>query len=62
MSFIKAYSVKQAKARVLPTVIERREIEPDDVQIEIEHCGVCHTDIHFVNNDWGMTMAIMLVE
>ena len=55
MSFIKAYSAKQAKARVLPTVIERREIGPDDVHIEIEHCGVCHTDIHFVNNDWGMT-------
>ena len=27
----------------------------NDVQIAIEHCGVCHTDIHFVNNDWGMT-------
>ena len=55
MSFINAYSAKQAKVRVLPTVIERREIGPDDVHIEIEHCGVCHTDIHFVNNDWGMT-------
>ena len=23
--------------------------------MEIEYCGVCHTDLHFVNNDWGMT-------
>jgi len=51
----KAYSATTAKARVLPTEIERRPVGANDVQIAIEHCGVCHTDIHFVNNDWGMT-------
>jgi uncharacterized zinc-type alcohol dehydrogenase-like protein len=55
MSTTKAYSASSAKARVLPTEIERRPVAANDVQIEIEHCGVCHTDIHFVNNDWGMT-------
>jgi len=55
MSQIKAYSASESKARVLPTEIERRPVGTNDVQIAIEHCGVCHTDIHFVNNDWGMT-------
>jgi len=55
MSQIKAYSASAYKARVLPTEIERRPVGTNDVQIAIEHCGVCHTDIHFVNNDWGMT-------
>jgi uncharacterized zinc-type alcohol dehydrogenase-like protein len=55
MSVTKAYSASSAKARVLPTEIERRPVAANDVQIAIEHCGVCHTDIHFVNNDWGMT-------
>ena len=55
MSVIKSYSASEPKARVIPTNIERRPVEPNDVQIAIEHCGVCHTDIHFVNNDWGMT-------
>ena len=55
MSTTKAYSASSAKARVLPTEIERRPVAANDVQIAIEHCGVCHTDIHFVNNDWGMT-------
>jgi len=55
MSTTKAYSASSAKARVLPTEIERRLVAANDVQIAIEHCGVCHTDIHFVNNDWGMT-------
>ena len=55
MSVIKSYSASGPKARVIPTNIERRPVGPNDVQIAIEHCGVCHTDIHFVNNDWGMT-------
>ena len=55
MSTTKAYSASSAKASVLPTEIERRPVAANDVQIAIEHCGVCHTDIHFVNNDWGMT-------
>ena len=55
MSQFKAYSASASKARVLPTEIERRPVGTNDVQIAIENCGVCHTDIHFVNNDWGMT-------
>jgi len=55
MTQTKAYSASEAKAQVLPSQIVRRPVGPQDVQISIEHCGVCHTDIHFVNNDWGMT-------
>ena len=55
MSIAKAYSAAKSKARVVPTKIDRRPVGPKDVQIGIEYCGVCHTDIHFVNNDWGMT-------
>ena len=36
-------------------MIERREPSSSDVLIEIDYCGVCHTDLHFVNNDWGIT-------
>ncbi len=55
MKLTKAYSASSAKAKVLPTEIQRRTVGSNDVQIEVEHCGVCHTDIHFVNNDWSMT-------
>ena len=55
MSIANAYSAAKPKARVVPTKIDRRPVGPKDVQIGIEYCGVCHTDIHFVNNDWGMT-------
>jgi uncharacterized zinc-type alcohol dehydrogenase-like protein len=55
MTEIKAYSATEPKARISATTIERRPVGPEDVKMDIEHCGVCHTDIHFVNNDWGMT-------
>jgi len=35
---------------------EPRQPRPDDVSIEILYCGICHTDIHFVENDWGITV------
>ncbi len=33
---------------------ERRAPRPDDVSIEILYCGVCHSDLHFARDDWGM--------
>jgi len=38
-----------------PWRYEPRAPRADDVSIEILYCGVCHTDIHFVDNDWGMS-------
>lgn len=36
-------------------VFERRALQPDDVLIDILYCGICHTDIHAANNDFGFT-------
>ena len=56
MNKIPAYAAQEAKGEVSPFSIERRKLGPNDVNIEIEYCGVCHTDLHFVNNDWGRSM------
>ena len=50
-----SYAAHAAKEILRPLTIERRALKSTDVLIEIEYCGVCHTDLHFVNNDWGMT-------
>ncbi|MDG1137962.1 MAG: NAD(P)-dependent alcohol dehydrogenase [Opitutales bacterium] len=55
MNTTPAYAALEAKGKVNPFSIERRDPGPHDVQIDIEYCGVCHTDLHFVNNDWGMS-------
>jgi uncharacterized zinc-type alcohol dehydrogenase-like protein len=49
---VKAYGAKSATADLESMTIERRETKPTDVKIEITYCGVCHSDIHTVRNDW----------
>ncbi|MEO5788766.1 NAD(P)-dependent alcohol dehydrogenase [Gelidibacter sp.] len=49
---IKAYGAEDAKAHLKPISIERRACGDDDVKIDITYCGVCHSDIHTVRNDW----------
>ena len=55
MSQAKAYAAHSADSGLAPMVLERRTPRLDDVAIEILYCGVCHTDIHYVHNDWGST-------
>ncbi|MCL1478077.1 NAD(P)-dependent alcohol dehydrogenase [Marinobacter sp. M3C] len=56
MANTKAYAAQSAQSGVAPFSFDRREPRPDDVSIEIDYCGVCHTDIHFAHNDWGVTV------
>jgi len=55
MKTIDAYASHNAKSPLESYPIQRRLVASNDVQIEIDYCGVCHTDLHFVNNDWGMS-------
>ncbi|KAD4583973.1 hypothetical protein E3N88_21574 [Mikania micrantha] len=41
---------------ISPYTFKRRVNGPDDVSIKILYCGICHTDIHHVKNEWGITM------
>lgn len=56
MPNIDAYAAQSSDADLKPFDIERRDVKADDVQIEIEYCGVCHSDIHQVRNDWNNSM------
>lgn len=48
----KAYSAASATLPLAPTMIERRDPTEHDVQIEILFCGICHSDLHQVRNEW----------
>src|SRR5438045_3826221 len=52
----KAYSAASAKSKLLSTVIPRREPTDRDVQIEILFCGICHSDLHLLRNEWSSAM------
>jgi uncharacterized zinc-type alcohol dehydrogenase-like protein len=48
----KAYAAHNSTSGMAPHTIQRREPRPQDIQIEILYCGVCHSDLHQVRNDW----------
>ncbi|RKG54526.1 NAD(P)-dependent alcohol dehydrogenase [Corallococcus sp. AB011P] len=50
-----AYAATSAKSPLGPLAIQRRELGPRDVLIEIKYCGICHSDIHTVRGEWGET-------
>src|SRR4051794_17754273 len=50
---VNAYAAPAAGQPLAPTTIERREVGANDVLIAIEYAGICHSDIHTVNGDWG---------
>ena len=55
-----AYAAQQANAALAPWSIERREPGPHDVLIDILYCGVCHSDIHQVRDEWGNSIFPMV--
>jgi alcohol dehydrogenase (NADP+) len=56
MPSTKAYAAQNNTDPLAPFTIERRDPKPHDVQIQILYCGVCHSDLHFARNEWGMTV------
>jgi uncharacterized zinc-type alcohol dehydrogenase-like protein len=56
----KAYAVHNATSPLTPWNFERRDPGPDDVQIEILYCGVCHSDIHQARSEWGPSIYPMV--
>jgi len=52
----KAYAASSATSRLASTTISRREPTDRDVQIEILFCGICHSDLHQVRNEWSGVM------
>jgi alcohol dehydrogenase (NADP+) len=50
---VPAYAAPAAAEPLQPTTIERRDLGPNDVLIEVRYAGICHSDIHTVRGDWG---------
>src|SRR6266853_763092 len=52
----KAYSSASSTSRLTSTTIPRRDPTEHDIQIEILYCGICHSDLHQVRNEWSGVM------
>ena len=57
MKKTKAYAANSATSQLALAMIQRREPTDRDVQIEILYCGICHSDLHTVRDEWSSVMA-----
>jgi uncharacterized zinc-type alcohol dehydrogenase-like protein len=48
----KGYAAQTFETDLAPWSFERRDLRPHDVQMEIKYCGVCHSDLHQIKNEW----------
>lgn len=53
---IKAFGASSAEEPLKEMTIQRREVQPHDVEMEILYCGICHSDLHQIKNDFGGTL------
>lgn len=54
MTTLDAWVAPAAKARFERQELNLPPLGPDEVEIDVEHCGLCHSDVSVLNNDWGM--------
>jgi uncharacterized zinc-type alcohol dehydrogenase-like protein len=55
MSLIQGLAAHAAGAELLPFRYDPGELGPQEVEIGISHCGICHSDLHLIANDWGIS-------
>jgi uncharacterized zinc-type alcohol dehydrogenase-like protein len=55
MSDIQGLAAHAAGAQLLPFHYAAGELGPYDIEVRVSHCGVCHSDIHLIDNDWGIS-------
>ncbi len=53
MTIAHGFAAPSADGPLGPVTFERRPLGPDDVHIDITHCGVCHSDLHMARGEWG---------
>lgn len=56
----KGYAAHSADRPLAPWSFERRDLGPNDIQIDIKYCGICHSDIHQARNEWNNAMYPMV--
>ncbi len=52
---IQGYAAKEPKGKLEPYAFDPGPLGPDEVEVKVACCGVCHSDIAMIDNDWGMT-------
>ena len=52
---IQAYTAFEKGGELKETYLELEPLQSEEVLIKVHHCGICHSDLSMLNNDWGIT-------
>ena len=55
MTMIDAWVAPTAKSKLVRQRVELGPLAAEDVEVQVEHCGLCHSDLSVLNNDWGFS-------
>jgi uncharacterized zinc-type alcohol dehydrogenase-like protein len=55
MSIVEAWVADGAKGKLTRQQVDLGALGTEEVEVQVEHCGLCHSDLSLLNNDWGMT-------
>jgi uncharacterized zinc-type alcohol dehydrogenase-like protein len=55
MSLINSWAAMAPKEKLVPYKFDPGLLKPDEIEIEVEYCGLCHSDISVIDNDWGLS-------
>ncbi len=53
---IRAYAAMQAGAALQPYQFDAGELQPHQVEVQVEYCGLCHSDVSVINNEWNSSV------
>ena len=51
----RAWVTKAAKQRMVLETVDLGPLGAEDVEVDVEHCGLCHSDLSVFNNEWGIS-------
>lgn len=52
---IQSFAAQEKGATLLPFTYTSNSLDPWEIGIEITHCGICHSDLHLIDDDWGLS-------
>lgn len=55
MSMIKSYAAKEAGGELEVYEYDPGELKPQDVEVQVDYCGICHSDLSMIDNEWGFS-------
>ena len=55
MSMIKSYAAKAAGSELELYEYDAGELKPEDVEVQVDYCGICHSDLSMIDNEWGFS-------